>query len=869
MRAPRNARGPGSWLMVIAFATMTSVTHACAQQPAGEPSGGAVGSAVAAYHAGRYDDAIAKLRALVDADATNGLARRALVRALAETGKYEEAESIGRAAPAGAEREALTALGEVLVERGRLAAAESAFVRARAAHASDSLRAAADLAQLHWRRGARAEALRLADAVVDAYGARRGRLTADELLAVAEACRLLGATNPQLFKDALRAYDEAAAAAPADPEPRARLGEMFLEKYNSPDAQRAFDDALKLNPRHPRALLGSALRRDFDGVPGADSLAARALAVNPQFVPALLRDASSQLVSDRVADAAATATRALQVDPMSPDALGALAAVRFVSGDAAGVAEAERRAREAGGLGAFLTSLAETASRVRRYAEAADFARRAIAADSLAWRAHALLGTNLLRLGAADSARVQLERAFAGDPYDVWTKNTLDLLDTYKDYDLVEAGRFRVLVEKKESALLPPYLQALGDEAWTRFAERYGWQPAGPVRVELYRSHEDFSVRSVGLTGLGALGVAFGDVLALDSPAARERGEFNWASTFWHELAHTFTLGASAGRVPRWLSEGLSVYEEWHARPGWGFDVSPTYLLAFRDGKLRPPSRLNEGFTRPKSPVEVMHSYVQAALVCEMLAQDHGPVVFRKLMEAYRRGRSTPEAFREATGRTVEQLDAHFDAWMRTRYATQLAALGADGKGELAEAITSGAALAKQGRDDEAIKQLERAKALYPEYVGPDDPRWHLAAIYKKRGDEKRAADELAGLVAQDERHLDAYLQLAALRESLGDRAAAAAALEGALHVWPYERTLHERLAALSEGTNAARVVRERRAVLALAPPDRAEAQYQLARALQAAGDAAGARREVLRALELAPNFEKAQELLLALRGKS
>jgi len=40
-----------------------------------------------------------------------------------------------------------------------------------------------------------------------------------------------------------------------------------------------------------------------------------------------------------------------------------------------------------------------------------------------------------------------------------------------------------------------------------------------------------------------------------------------------------------------------------------------------------------------------------------------------------------------------------------------------------------------------------------------------------------------------------------------------------------------------------------------------------LARGLEAGGDRREARREVVRALEIAPGFEKAQELLLKLRA--
>ncbi len=55
--------------------------------------------------------------------------------------------------------------------------------------------------------------------------------------------------------------------------------------------------------------------------------------------------------------------------------------------------------------------------------------------------------------------------------------------------------------------------------------------------------------------------------------------------------------------------------------------------------------------------------------------------------------------------------------------------------------------------------------------------------------------------------------------------------------------------------------------MVALNPVDRAEAYYRLALAHRDAGQSAEARRSVLRALEEAPHFERAQELLLALQG--
>jgi Flp pilus assembly protein TadD len=101
-----------------------------------------------------------------------------------------------------------------------------------------------------------------------------------------------------------------------------------------------------------------------------------------------------------------------------------------------------------------------------------------------------------------------------------------------------------------------------------------------------------------------------------------------------------------------------------------------------------------------------------------------------------------------------------------------------------------------------------------------------------------------------------------------GDAQAEVDAWERLVWVWPYDIGTRTALAeaALRAGAPG-KAVRERRAVLTLGPADVLGARYELARALLANGDAAGARREVLRVLEQAPTFERAQRLLLELRN--
>jgi Flp pilus assembly protein TadD len=94
--------------------------------------------------------------------------------------------------------------------------------------------------------------------------------------------------------------------------------------------------------------------------------------------------------------------------------------------------------------------------------------------------------------------------------------------------------------------------------------------------------------------------------------------------------------------------------------------------------------------------------------------------------------------------------------------------------------------------------------------------------------------------------------------------------LKKSFYIHPFDASLHKLAGDLYlENGNPAEAAREFRVLIALQPPDIAEAHYLLARSLEASGNRVEARREVLRALEIAPGFEKAQELLLKLRSNN
>ncbi|AHG92751.1 hypothetical protein J421_5216 (plasmid) [Gemmatirosa kalamazoonensis] len=809
----------------------------------------------------RWADALGLLRDA--ADRGDAAARLAYARAFADAGLDARAEADARrwASPA--------ALGELLLQRGARDSARLAFERALAARSDDSLTARVGIAKLQSESGARDSARAQLRRVVGAASAG-ARLTGTQWLAVGDAQRMLAREESARYRFALQAYDRAAADAPADPEPKLRAGDLFLEKYNAPEARKSFESVLRASPTNPRALLGLAKVLDADGAPGAVALADSSLGSNPRYTDALLFVAAARLDAEDYIAAEASVRRALAVDSTSLDALTLLGAVRYLQGDRAGLDDVTRRvlARDPKHAELFAT-LAELAARHRQYAAAARFAERGVALDSASWRSHALRGINQLRLGHVDSARASLEVAFKGDPFDVWTKNTLDLLDAAKSYRTSRTPHFEIVADSTEATLLSLYLGDLLERGYTEFAKRYAYTPTRPVRLELYRTHADFSVRSVGLTGLGALGVSFGPVLAMDAPSARAAGEFHWGATAWHELAHTFTLGVTEDRVPRWLSEGLSTLEERRARPGWGEGPTPAFLAAYAQGKVPPPSRLNDGFVRPAFPEQVLFSYYAASLLCELIERDFGPGAVNALLGAYRDGLATPAAVQRALKVDLPTLDARFDQYVKQRFATAIGAALGGTSGPYVTRLDSAEAFVGAQQPDSALRVLERAKAIFPDFAsGEDNAYWRIAAIREAKGDVKGAAAELAQLTAHNASHLPAQLKLAELRAQVGDTAGAAKALEESIWISPYDAAVHDRLATFAARLgDRAGEVRERRAILALAPVDVAGARYQLARALFDAGQRDEAKREVLRSLERAPTFAPAQELLLQLVG--
>jgi tetratricopeptide (TPR) repeat protein len=827
---------------MIRLAVLLFVCAACVPPTAAEDE---MPPALQHFAAGRYDAAITAASAELATNPEDVEARRLLGDALAATGEVEEALEVYKAIPRDA--------------AGPRLDVEMAMARLEMVHGNVS--AGRDRAQK----------------VLAEHRERGEFLSAREMIAAGDAARLLARGDAALYGSALRIYEQAINQAPDDPATHVAIADLLLDRYNNEEALDAYRAALQRDAEFVPALRGIAHSHYFERSAGAPEAVNRALEIQPTDVGSLVLLARLNLEMERYPEAGDVIDRALAVNPRSAAALTLSAALAFLRGDEHAFDETAMRIRqEAPGYQArFYETLAEVAAQNRYYAEAARFAQRAAYLDNTAWHALALFGVNRLRLGDMQVGRQALDAAFRGDPYDVRTRNALELLDRLDGYEHVRSERFVLVADPREAQVLAPRLLPVAERAYDHFSKAYGYSPPAPVRIELYRRHEDFSVRITGLVGVDLMGVSFGPVVALDSPSAGVAGPTNVGSVLWHEIAHTFHLGLTKSHVPRWFSEGLAVFEEHRARPGWGFDVSPGFLAAFQEGRLAPASELNQSFLRPRYPDQLVHAYYQAALAMHLIARDHGFEAIVRMLEGYRDGRSTAQMLPSVLGLAPQDFDTAFEDYVRQRFGRALEAMtpGAENEdGTASEApypklMREAHRALQAGELDRAFELLTEAQALFPEHAGGEGTYNLLAGLHVRRGETGPAIAQLEQAIAIDANDLEAHQRLVELHLETGDAGGAARVLEQALMIQPFDPALYVRLAEIRESRGEwSEAAGARAAIVALEPADPAGARYELARARHRAGNATAAKREVLEALEIAPMYRDALELLLVLR---
>lgn len=590
------------------------------------------------------------------------------VTALRRVGRLVEAERVARQAAGVREVAGVAAVAhaEALDEVGRTAEAIRILEQA-VAKDEKNFAARARLGKLYGQVGQKLKADVLwKDLFRDWDNGTLDKKRADHTYYVGMAGE--GDQNPQFASDA---YEAATKLDPKLYEVNITWGWLFLSKYNVPDAERCFQDVLKHDPHHADAWAGLAWVEWRAARPNKErgrKHAEKALSIHPNHIEAMLYLASMHLYDAEYGRALLLAERALKVNPAHLRALGHLAAVHYLREKTTEFREVEARVKKVNPrFSDFYVLVARFADRHHLYDDAVALNKQAKDLDADNASALAALGIALLRTGQEREGIFWLKEAWKVDKFNHQTLNLLNLYDDLaKKYTTIQAGGFELKVPKDEVAVIQRYLPGYLNQVLADYKRKYQWTPKGPIKIELYDSQKDFTVRTFGepVHG-GILGVCFGHLITALSPSV---GSASWAMVLHHELAHTVHIHLSRNRVPRWFTEGLAEFETIQARAEWRREHALDLFRALAQDTAAGVERLDYAFTHSKTPQGVVIAYYQSSQVVHFLHERWGYAALNKALRLYARNQTTAEVIPAITGLSTVEFDRQFQAWFRKRH---------------------------------------------------------------------------------------------------------------------------------------------------------------------------------------------------------
>lgn len=629
--------------------------------------------------AGAYEKALQLYEPLIGDGGSAAAAAAGAAEVLLQTGRYADALARLDKVSAGQKSDAWqVARAQVLLETGKyheaLAAAEQALkINPR----NTTARRLAG--QIHELLGAHEAAIKSHAWFEDLL--RQGYPSSAVALTDAGICLYRKAVlqpGPQSVSRTRYVLQELFQPAAEQVDPRywpARLAsaQLLLSKYNLHEAAEDFKATLKVNPNlaNPHIGLGEIALEEwkFEEV---ESQIAAALRVNPHSAAAHRLGARLHLTERKYAAAGESAQKALATNPNDLEALGLLAAVQTQMGDAAAAKGTLVRAAQVNPRCAMVPAeLATWLAARRQYPEAEAAFRQAIALAPHWPQPQTELGLMYMQTGDEAAARKVLDSSWALDPYNVETKNTLDLLDRLERFGQHESEHFIVQSDEGVDAAVRPYLSAYMEEIYAQICRDYGIEPPEKTIVELFPSHDSFAVRITGKPWIHTIGACTGRVIALDAPRASAAGRpFNWARVLRHEFTHTVTLAATRNRIPHWLTEGLAVGEEF--RGGAVRDWQWCRLLgaALRHRRLFDLDAIDWAFVRPRRAGDRTLAYAQSEWMVECLVQREGRAVIGRLLKAFEAGKPQSAVFAEVVGISPDQFYKHFLGWAAGQVAS-------------------------------------------------------------------------------------------------------------------------------------------------------------------------------------------------------
>ncbi|MEM8955381.1 MAG: tetratricopeptide repeat protein [Verrucomicrobiota bacterium] len=714
----------------------------------------------------------------------------------------------------------------------------------------------------------------------------RKSLTGDDLVALGTAAELLGADPQKIlqhyFEEAQEDEDMRYGS------PYLAAGELALAKRDFAQAAKQFRAGIKRYPGDPDLLTGLAAAFYASDREKFGETIAKALEINPRHVGAMVWQAKHLIDAEQFRPALDVLKAARKVDDGNVEAWTHEAAVEYLHEDLkAGDAARERALSRWEGNPMVDHEIGKSLSRMRRFKEGETRQLLALEMNPDFLPAKIQLAQDLLRLGREEEAWVLVDEVHEADPYNVVAFNLATLRDELATYATLENDDFIIRMTEEEAAIYGDRALELLSEAKEVLCEKYGLEMEEKTLVEFFPEQQDFAVRTLGVPGgSGLLGVCFGSVITMNSPGSITTGRNNWEATLWHEFAHVVTLGLTKNKMPRWLSEGISVYEELERDDAWGQKMTPRYrMMILEEDRLRPLSEIGDMFLNPQDGEELMFAYFESAMAVAYLVEEYGMEKMRRLLRDLGEGVFLEKAFAKHMG-PVAKLDREFEKYAKAQAAALAPGVDWSKLPEGFDVLDAGAVAAFVAKEPTHFGGLKwhvqhlteaedwegvvvaagRLRDLYPGDTGGDSAYFYLAKAYREMGaaDEERAVLEAVSALSAEA--TPAYLRLMEKGLMAEDWDLAETNARRQLAVNPFLNRTHFCLACAHEAkgeTEGAIAAFEK--ALKLGPASPGEVNYRLAK-LHRAEDLDLAKRYVLDGLAEAPRHREALAFLMELK---
>lgn len=493
-------------------------------------------------------------------------------------------------------------------------------------------------------------------------------LTAFELtLAGIALCRM------ERFEEANEAFNAAVNLDPGAVDARLAWAELLLEKYRPDQTIDLTEEVLELNPNHPQAIIIRARARlEMNEAPlDLAQDVENVLVFFPELPEAHEFLALVELSQEQYELAEERLTELSQQYPNRLETLTLLAATHFLSDAFDAYSDTEERVFAINpNYAEFYVVVADYAGRALRFDDAVSLYEQALDIDDGYWRAFVGLGIGLSRQGDHDQAFEILSEAFENDPFDVRAYNLVRFYEnTLSEYGFYDSDHIRFRFHDSERSVLEAYIPDLAEWSYEMLVERYGFEPDGPLSIEIFRDPETFAIRSSGSRQIDPEGICFGRVITAQSPNA---GDFNWAETLTHELSHVFTFALSNARAPRWLSEGMADYDVSLLRPEWQREGELLVLAMVTDHSVPSIADLNQQFLGRGGLYETLAAYHLSRLVVEFLVERWGEEIPLQMLEMFAEFQTQSAVIVEVTDLDVESFDEAFSEYLGERLADLL-----------------------------------------------------------------------------------------------------------------------------------------------------------------------------------------------------